>query len=451
MPVTHNATVSAVPPCSPDLEKTIIACVLLDGMDSLIQCFDGKINEHCFFDTRNCNIWKAIIWLNRNNKPITAEALHEEIARLGKMQDVGGITYIMEITAIVSTTAMLAYAITEVRQLYSMRELQKEAMATIEHCNTYNGSIEQFMEVQNRLINLHSSIDSQVTLSKAAENTLTLLDEIDSGKVQIDENAVSWGHPLLDSKLSKLRPTELIGIGARPGTGKSSLARLTAIDAALNKGKHVYFVSLEVDECELVQNMAVTMSGVPWKEYGGSGASDRSRFRKQVERIRDCKTMHLYCRDRTPEAICARARTLHACKKLDIVIIDHAHCLTFSATGDKRSDEKILDACKAFKMLAVDLKVPVVMLFQLNRLSDRENNREPKLSDAFGSSAIEWFCNKIVLIHRPSEDNNGITQDANDGSNSYYHTLIQAKGRNDGRNRLGYKFYGATTSFEFIC
>jgi replicative DNA helicase len=438
------------PPSSPELEKQLLSCLLIDGAETLSMCFDGKITDQCFYDRRNSLLYKTMVWLHRNNKPMTSEAIYEELGRTKKMDDIGGLGYLTEVMGACHTTSNRDYAIEELRKLYVMRELQKKAIETSIACSQYSGNLEQFLAMQNQLISLYNNTDATVTLADAAVEFEAMLSRIDDGTENMDANAVSWGDSRLDDRLGKLRPGELVGVGARPSVGKSSLARWLSLNAVTLGGINAYYASLEVNSDEMVRNWAVGISKLPWKQYITATAKQKADFHAAVKQIATMKNMHLYTKDRTVSAICARCRSLKAAGRLDIILVDHLHHMSFADITADNDEGRIRQVCKSLKDLATDLRVPCVMLFQLNRSSDREGNREPRLADARGSGAIEEVCNKIMLLHRPNEDDTGMLQDANDGSTTLYHTMTMAKGRDDGRCRIGYRFHGPTTTFNWL-
>ena len=63
------------------------------------------------------------------------------------------------------------------------------------------------------------------------------------------------------------------------------------------------------------------------------------------------------------------------------------------------------EVSRAVKALAKDLSLPIIVLSQLNRESDKGKGRRPRLSDLRDSGAIEQDADIVGLLHRPTEGN----------------------------------------------
>ena len=121
----------------------------------------------------------------------------------------------------------------------------------------------------------------------------------------------------------------------------------------------------------------------------------------------------------------------------------------------KGSSEKV-NACgmvtKTLKRIARELDILVVMLWQLNRESAKDGNREPNVTDLKDSGSVEEDADKVILIHRPNED--AITgqqqrdTDFEADRPRFFTNVIQAKGRDDGTAAQSFYFTRATASFN---
>ncbi len=126
-------------PYSDEGERIIIACVLMDGVASLNKAMEGKIVEECFYVPQQRKMWRALQWQHKNNKPLELYALAEELKRMNKLDDVGGLPGLVEMSQQALSTAKLGYWIEAVRHHYVMREVylsclrMTDKMAKVRH------------------------------------------------------------------------------------------------------------------------------------------------------------------------------------------------------------------------------------------------------------------------------------------------------------------------------
>ncbi|KAF1692676.1 replicative DNA helicase [Pseudoxanthomonas koreensis] len=223
------------------------------------------------------------------------------------------------------------------------------------------------------------------------------------------------GFPLIDEMTGGLQPGRVYGIGARAKMGKTVLAMNICANVAcppLRDGqpewpaKSVAVWSLEMSDEELMQRMVCARSGVP------STLLQRPRLMDSAPEatgqltvaIKDLRNAPLLISDRTDvtiEQIEAQARQLHACGQLDLLCIDYLGLLRLPKAD--RHDLAIAHATRRVKIIAKELRIPVILVFQLNRGSEQGGTvRAPRPSDARDSGAIEQDLDAMFLLHRPS-------------------------------------------------
>lgn len=217
------------------------------------------------------------------------------------------------------------------------------------------------------------------------------------------------GFPLIDEMTGGLQPGRVYGIGARAKMGKTILAMNICANVACpvaGEGRAVAVWSLEMSDEELMQRMTCAMSGVP------SVALQRPKMLDEIENattrisvaMKALKSSKLLISDRTDvtiEQIEAQARQLHACGQLDLLCIDYLGLLRLPKMD--RHDLAIAHATRRIKIIAKELRIPVLLVFQLNRGSEQGGTvRPPRPSDARDSGAIEQDLDAMFLLHRPS-------------------------------------------------
>jgi replicative DNA helicase len=136
----------------------------------------------------------------------------------------------------------------------------------------------------------------------------------------------------------------------------------------------------------------------------------------------------------------AKARRVHARNKLGLIIVDYLQLLSPVDSKVPR-EQQVAEASRGLKALAKELDVPVIVLSQLNRSSEKEN-RAPRLADLRESGSIEQDADVVLMLARPKDADEKF-QVATDSAE-----LIVAKQRNGPVGELRLTFLRDITRFE---
>jgi replicative DNA helicase len=131
---------------------------------------------------------------------------------------------------------------------------------------------------------------------------------------------------------------------------------------------------------------------------------------------------------------------LYARYKLGMIIVDYLQLLS-SADSQTPREQQVAEISRGLKAMAKELDLPVLVLSQLNRSSEKEN-RAPRLSDLRESGSIEQDADVVLMLARP-KDADERYQTAADAAD-----LIVAKQRNGPVGELKLTFLKDTTRFE---
>jgi len=198
---------------------------------------------------------------------------------------------------------------------------------------------------------------------------------------------------------------------------------------------------------------AQTLSGISWRLFRKNqlDAKQQDVFISALRDVQASKTLHVFDRDRTLSHVIARAKALAQTKKLKAILIDYLQRYDPEQAKGENRDIALGRMTMAFKDMAMDLKIPVVLLAQVGREMEREK-REPRLSDLRDSGNIEQDADDVIFFYPPPDDPIlGCPQDPLDqDSDKLYIDAIQAKGRGDGRGRCGLYFQKSITCFRSI-
>jgi len=426
-------------PHSEEGERIILSCILLDGPSSLAKAIDGKIDEEVFFLPQHRRLWRAIQWQHKNSQPLELHALVEELKKVNKLHEVGGLAGLVEMTQAACTTAQLSHWIDVVRQHYVMRELHATCSRMAEKTLAHSGSVEGFVMEVNNLITKHHEGQKQETLADAADSAIALVERVQAGTYTDKDIGMSFPWPDWDRRFGLAKPGELIIISARPGMGKSSCCRQIAQHWARD-GKVLLF-SREMPTKQMAPLFAQTECGISYRDIlsGRLSTSYLETFKSELAKVRGLQVA-VYDQDRTLSHIVTRAKAFAQIAKPKAICVDYLQRYDAQQERGETRDMALGRFTMAMKDLAIELSLPVILLAQLGRSVEREN-REPRLSDLRESGNLEQDADRVIFLNAPDHRPDGTMQTITDNDLRFiYVDAIQAKGRSDGTGRCGMMF-----------
>lgn len=275
----------------------------------------------------------------------------------------------------VTTTGAKAHA----AQIYSMfmRRQLKELASDLNKLAD-NPDIDQSPK------DLLAQAENFITNAAEVENTESLY-HIGHNLEQAIKNAgrINWGIrggiPSLDEITKGYHAGRLYVIAARPAMGKTALG-LTLAENMASKGSKTLFFSLEMTLSELQGRLI-------------------QRYRHDAANLANS---HLYVDDKsglTVNDITQRARRHKRRHGLDAIFIDYLGLIQASDTRAQMVHQ-IGEITRRLKQLAKDLKIPVVLLCQLNRGVEGKDDKRPDMSHLRDSGAIEQDADCVMFIYR---------------------------------------------------
>ena len=442
-------------PNNEEAEQYLLACCFLDGASVVAKCIEAKMTALDFWQPANRTIFDQILEIFTKGKELDLAVIAQELATAKKLDEIGGYAYLTKISGRIPTTAQADYFIGKVRELHLLRELIRTATQAVENCYAYDGGgVAECVspQIAKMLTLANNSTDAQEKdWDGVVDESTAELKSLIENKGPDQSRIINFPWARMDELFAPMQRGQLVIVAARPSVGKSSLSRPMLAHAA-KAGKHAYFVTLEVNPSRVPLQIAASMAGTGLRQIPNAHASDQ---RDVLQALSSLKGMGVTIskKDRALSRIAARARALKAKGLVDIMFVDHGGCLedvfNCSENGKLIAIERVT---KTLKALAVELDIVVVLLWQLNRESAKNGNREPTMTDLKACGSLEEDADKILLIHRP--DNDPLQGDSKQSESMsiadlprYYQNIIQAKGRDDGTSLMSFYFNRATATF----
>ena len=206
--------------------------------------------------------------------------------------------------------------------------------------------------------------------------------------------------PALDAATKGLKAGRMYVIGARPSVGKTVFGINAALKAAL-EGKPVLYINREMEKVDMLKRMTANLSGLNMNSLEGQNVGEE-HFDKLMDTITLLNKLpiHISNRARTPAQIRAKAVEIQEKQGLGLVVVDYLQRMS-AGERYKSRDEEIGSISMALKDMAMDLRIPVVLLSQLNRSA---SNTRPNMAMLRESGNIEQDADVVILLHAPDPD-----------------------------------------------
>ncbi len=442
------AMVGRMPPHSLEAEEYLLSCCLLDGSDSIARCLEAKLPGAAFYSSANRLIYEKLCELYQKNPPVDIAVLAEELKTSRQLESIGGFAYLTQISGRIPTTAQAQYFIEKVRELYLLRELIKVATGAVENCYSYQGGLEEFIDkVEQDIFRVTQDrvSDAAKPMKESAHEAVNVINKMMMKKGEL--TGVASGFKDLDSLTWGFQRAEMIVLAARPSMGKTSLALNMAETAAMPKkgeGVATLIFSLEMSAAQLALRMLCSRARINMKLLREGLLSKNGNEQAELIKAADeFSKSPLFIDDSSHLSIMelrAKARRVHARHKLGFIIIDYLQLLSPTDPRVPR-EQQVAEASRGLKALAKELNLPVLVLSQLNRASEKEN-RAPRLADLRESGSIEQDADVVLMLARPKDADEKF-QVASDSAE-----LIVAKQRNGPVGELKLTFLRDITRFE---
>ena len=449
--LTGVARVDRLPPHSPEAELGVLGCVLLSPNECMGECI-GKFQRgaEVFYDLRHQTIFSMLVEMFDSREAIDIITLQQRLKNKQMLEEVGGIAYLSALPDAVPSAANLSYYLDIVQEKYLLRRMIQTCTEVVGRVYDHEGEVDALMdEVERDILRISESrVQSQtITIKELVKKAIGTIEDFHQRQGVL--TGVGTGFADLDKMTSGLHGGEMVVIAARPSMGKTSLAMNISEHVAIEQRLPVGVFSLEMTAESLVLRMLCSRSRVNLRNVREGFLAERD-FPKLTGAAGKLANSPLFIDDSSALSILqlrAKARRMFQQYGIKLFVIDYLQLLHSTARRAENRQQEISDISSGIKALAKELKVPIIVLSQLNRELEREKNRKPRLSDLRESGAIEQDADLVGLLYTPSSDDEeggagGAEQDAVPVN------LLIAKQRNGPTGDVNLTFLKSFTRFE---
>src|SRR6185503_12302266 len=374
-----------LPPHSVEAEQGVLGCALLSPSDSIGHCIEKlKSGPEMFYDLRHRVIYEVLLGMYDRKEAIDVITIQEELRNRQQLEGVGGLPYIAALPDAVPSAANLDYYLDIVREKYVLRRMIGTCTEVVSRAYQHQGEVEELLDEVERDI-LHISGErvtaSAPNMKELVHRAIHHIEMYHQRQGQL--GGIATGFADLDKMTDGLHAGEMVVIAARPSMGKTSLAMNVAEHVAVNLRLPVGVFSLEMTAESLVMRMMSSLARVNSRSIRDGFLAERD-FAKLTTAAGQLAKAPLFIDDASGLSILqlrAKARRMHQQHGIKLFVIDYLQLLHSTARRAENRQQEIADISNGIKALAKELKVPVIVLSQLNRELEKDKNRKPRLSD----------------------------------------------------------------------
>jgi replicative DNA helicase len=395
-----------IPPHSIEGESSVLGGLLLDN--NAWDRVGDVLVESDFYRYEHKLIYGAIGTLVNGSKPADVITVFEHLQSQGKAEEIGGLAYLNSLAQYVPSASNIRRYAEIVRDRSILRKLVSvsDEIATSAF-NPQGRAVSQIVdESEQKIFNIGEQGKRNKQGFQGMDTlVVNLLDRVqEMADNPNDVTGVRTGFYDLDRQTAGLQAGDLIVLAARPSMGKTALAINIAENVALNEGLPVAVFSMEMGAAQLAVRIVGSIGRIDQGHLRTGKLTDEEwpRLTEAVEKLRTI-SLHI---DESPglnsSEVRANARRLsRQYGQLGLIVVDYLQLMSGNSPdgGDNRATE-LGEISRGLKMLARELKCPVIALSQLNRSVEQRPDKRPMMSDLRESGAIEQDADIIMFIYR---------------------------------------------------
>ena len=428
-------------------EQSVLGAVFISP-DTIISLAD-ELTPDDFYKPDNKIVFKTMLSLLEKGEPIDATTMVSALTNQGDISNIGGINYVVELVNSTPTSKNVEHYAKLVKEKATLRKVIADLSDSLS--SAYQGDVsigDIIAKTEKSLLDI-----SNQNAGTGFRNVADILDthmQIVETRSQTDGfvTGLSTGFVGLDKITTGLHEGNLIILAARPAMGKTALALNVAKYVSTIERKPAVIFSLEMGAEELIERMLASEGMVP-AYHLKTGNLSTDEWKRLVQAQNNLYDAPIFVDDTAGiriSEIRSNARKLaQEMGGLGVIIIDYLQLIT-GAKGENRQ-QIVSEISRELKILAKDLKVPVLALSQLSRAVEQRQDKRPMLADLRESGSIEQDADIVAFLYRDAyyQKEQADSQEANNVTE-----LILEKNRHGSLGTVKLYFHKEYTKFSSV-
>lgn len=387
-------------PADVNAERATLGSILLDR-DAVIPIAPWLFAEYFYVDKHGAIFEAQLACYNRRIPPDLFNVT-DELRRQERLDSIGGMSYLIELSNSVPTAVHVEYYARIVERTALMRRLigagGKIAALGFDETGTLEETLDK-AESELFAVSQRRANEGFVHIGQVVDSFFDHISQMQEKGGELV--GLKSGFNDFDKLTGGLQKSDLLILAARPAVGKTSLALNIAYHAALHEEATVAIFSLEMSRDQLMQRILATHTGVDMQKLRTGQIKD-SDLQTITEALGVLSAMPIYIDDApgaTAMDVRSKCRRLQAETGIDLIIVDYLQLMQGSSKRDGNRVQEVSEISRGLKGLAREINVPVIALSQLSRAVESRTSHIPMLSDLRESGCLA----RETLIYLPDK------------------------------------------------
>ncbi|MGB0992405.1 MAG: replicative DNA helicase [Akkermansiaceae bacterium] len=436
-------------------EKSILSSMFQDPQEYIAQAIENKLTEGHFYHPAHGSLFAILQELFEKNEPVELISFSEMLKARGLLESVGGASALTEIYTFTPTHAHFEHHLNLVKDKFVLRSVIAHCTEAITRAYDDQEEVEALLDnVEQQVLAIREGAEKnkEETLQQTVEKVVERMQDFLTGKGET--TGIPTGYPDLDGMSNGLKAGEMFIIAARPSMGKTSFAMNLVEHMCIDQNLPAMVFSLEMGADQLVERLLYARSRFDKSKVQRGMKPVKSDFinlKKASQDIMECKLFI----DDTPSIsineLRAKARRKKKEADIQLIAIDYLQLMRSNSKQAQNSREReVAEISAGLKALAKELKIPIIVLAQLNRgpesrVGSSGGGGKPRMSDLRESGSIEQDADMVGLLYRNAYyADNQEDRDEEDGKAQ----LVIAKNRNGPTGDVPLTFIKEIMRFE---
>jgi replicative DNA helicase len=386
-------------PFSQEAEEAVLGAVLINP--DVFLALSAFLKPDDFFFVRHQYIWEALQRISDRRDRADYVTVHEELRTLGRLDDVGGAPYLLQLA---NSTPTSVHAEIYGR-LVERTAIRRKLLKASDDIKTL--AVDEARPIEEIVADAEARLFS-VTESGARRDLKSLKDAVDEYFDQTEYRMLNPDIPRglptgfrdIDELLGGLQRSDLLIFAGRPGMGKTSFLLSVAMNAAKVGGRIAIF-TMEMGTEQIVQRLMSMETGINTQNMRG-GRLNQAEWSKFVKASTRLSSLSMFIDDTpgvSPLELRTKCRRMMHEHGLDLVIVDYLQLMSAGGYENNRVQE-ISYISRSLKEMARELDVPVFSAAQLSRAVEQRQDKRPVLSDLRESGSLEQDADIVAFLYR---------------------------------------------------
>jgi len=387
-------------PCNLDAERFVLGSILMD--DSLFAQVTGAIEANDFSLEKHRRIFQRMGELSARAERIDRVTVANELMRYNELESCDGLSYLVSLDDGLPRIFNLDSYVRIVKDKSILRRIIFTSQHLMNRCLVGQEDPQQILAGAGQSL---CDMEQETCRREEMRSPAEIIEATGGIETffQPPEPGVLTPWPTLNKRTFGLQRGDLILLGGRPSTGKTTAA-LQIAQHAVAHGVGTAIFSLEMSAKVLVQKLACMVAQIRHNDFrsGEVTADERERM---VQAVGTLDKLLINQRPiATAASIHAEARRLKQQSGIGLVIVDYLQLMEAPAHQHRYVEVGMIS--RQLKLAAHDLDIPFLVLCQLSRASESEKRR-PSMKDLRESGNLEQDADVILLLWAPDSHGEG--------------------------------------------